>query len=134
MRRAASRLPQTLTLVLLAWLAQLCLPAVHAAMMAEPRAQLLGWCGDPVRARAMVAELPAEIRQAMDPDGTSSADHLAACTLLCATGSTPAPTTAVAATMALRVAGLEITPADRPTPVSREQAPRPPAQGPPAQA
>jgi hypothetical protein len=91
---------------------------------------MLVWCGDPSRALAITAELPAEIREALELDGVS-ADHLAGCTALCATGATP-PMTAVANTVVLRAAGLEPPPLSRPSPRSREQAPTPPAQGPPA--
>jgi hypothetical protein len=121
-----------LTLALLAWFAQLCLPVVHAAMMAAPRAQMGVWCGEPARAQAIVAALPAEIREALELDGVS-VDHLVSCAKLCATGAAPA-TVAVAANEVLRTAGLEAAPPALPTPRSREQAATPPSQGPPARA
>lgn len=131
--RRALRLHPALILALLAWLAQLSLPVVHARLMATaPGAEMSVWCGEPARARAIAAELPAEIRAALDLDGVS-ADHLDGCAKLCATGAAPSPA-AVAVTVALRAADLEAAAPDRPTPRSREQAPRPPSQGPPAQA
>jgi hypothetical protein len=132
MRTSAVRLRPALALI--AWFAQLCLPVAHAVIMAAPHTEMLGWCGDPARARAAVAQLPAEIREALLADDTS-ADHLASCAELCATGSTSAPApTLVASTVVLRAAGLELAPAVLPAPRSREQAPRPPSQGPPAHA
>lgn len=133
MQRAVSRLRPALALLLLAWFAQLCLPVAHASMMSAPRGQMLGWCGDPSRALAYAAGLPAEIREALELDGLS-VDHLADCAKLCATGSPPPPPAAVASTVALRVAGIEPAPASRPSPRPRDQAPTPPSQGPPAHA
>lgn len=133
MRRIAARLHPALALAVLAWFAQLCLPLVHAAIMAAPGAGMLGWCGDRSRALAVAAELPAEIREALVPDGTG-ADHLAGCAKLCATGATP-PAAPVANAVVLRAAGLEHAPTPpRPAPRSREQAPTPPSHGPPAHA
>jgi len=132
MRTATARLRPALALVLLAWFAQFCLPVAHAALMATPRAEMLGWCGDPSRALAIAAELPPEIREALGLDGTSP-EHLA-CAQLCATGSTP-PAHSAASTVVLRAAGREPAPAiQRPAPHPRDQAPTPPSQGPPAHA
>jgi hypothetical protein len=121
-------------LVLLAWLAQLCLPLAHAAMMGAPQSQMADWCGDPFRApafKAYLAELPAELRQGMDEPG-ASAHALDACAKLCAAATTPPPVAAVAATVALRAVGLEAAPLFGLALVVSESAPRPPAQGPPA--
>ena len=132
MRTSAVRLRSALVLVLLAWFAQLCLPVAHAAIMSSPRAQLLGWCGDPSGALAIAAELPAEIREGLGLDGLHP-DHLS-CAQLCATGTAP-PTTPVATTVALRAAGIEPAPTrQRLAPRTREQALTPPSHGPPAHA
>lgn len=133
MRHDAARLRPALALVLLAWFAQLCLPVAHAGMMAAARGQMPGWCGEPARGLAIVAQLPAEIREALQPDG-ASAEHLASCTQLCATGATPTPTPA-ANTVVLRAAGLAPAP-DSGTPAPRGPEPglTPPSHGPPAQA
>jgi hypothetical protein len=118
-----------MAMALLAWFAQLCLPLAHASM-AAPRAAMLAWCGEPSRALAAAAELPAEIREALGLDG-ASADHVVDCAKLCATGSTSAPT-AVVNVEVLRAAGLEPAPATRTEPPRQAPAPRPPSQGPPA--
>lgn len=129
--RRALRLHPALILALLAWVAQLAMPVVHARMMATaPGAEMSVWCGEPARARAIAAELPAEIRAALDLDGVS-ADHLDSCAKLCATGAAPSPGTVVA-TVALRAADLEAALPALPAPHSRAQAPTPPSQGPPA--
>jgi hypothetical protein len=133
MRSAPLRLRPALALALLAGFAQLCLPLVHAALMAAARAETAGWCGDSSRALAFAAELPPEIRAALELDGVN-ADRLADCAKLCATGASPTPI-AVASTLVLRAAGLEPAPATRtPAPRPRELALRPPSQGPPAHA
>jgi hypothetical protein len=130
MRRTARRLCSALVLV--AWFAQLCLPVAHAALMAAPGAGISGWCGDPSRARAFLADLPAEIREGLDLNGTAAVDHALDCAQLCATCSPP-PIVAVAATVVLRAAGLEPEPQAVPAaPRSRAQARTPPSQGPPA--
>lgn len=129
--RRALRLHPALILALLAWFAQLCLPIAHAGMMNASSGDAMAvWCGEPARARAIAAELPAEIRAALDLDGVS-ADHLDSCAKLCATGAAPSPD-AVAATVALRAAGLEAALPALPAPHARAQAPTPPSQGPPA--
>jgi hypothetical protein len=122
---------QRAALALVAWLAQLFLPVVHAAIMASPRAEMLGWCGDPSRAAMVAAAMPSEIREGLGLDGVS-ADHLVECEKLCASGSAP-PLSAISNTVvALRAVGLEPAPAPLPAPRSREQAPTPPSHGPPA--
>lgn len=131
MRSNRVRLP--LVVVLLAWLAQLWLPVLHAAIMAAPPAVLHGWCGDPSRARDAVAGLPAEIREALLPDG-AGADHLSSCAKLCAAGSAPPSTAVAAADTLLRTASAERAAIAHPAPHLRDQAPRPPAQAPPLQA
>lgn len=128
MRCVNSRL--RLGLALLAWFAQLCLPWVHAASMAVVPAPMAAWCGDPARASAVIAGLPAELRQSLDPDG-SSADLLATCAQVCAACTLPPPLPAPAPTLVLRNAGVEPVPPCRPTPLACEPAPRPPSQGPP---
>ncbi len=130
MRTLPARLRFAFRLALLAWLAQLCLPAVHASAMAAQRADLLGWCGEPSLALAVASALPDEIREGLGLD-SASADHLAGCDALCASGAAP-PVPAVANTVVLRAAGHERAPAERPAPRSRERAPRPPSQAPPA--
>lgn len=129
MRSTAARL--RFFLALLAWFAQLCLPAAHASMMATPRSEMPGWCGDPARALAVAAQLPAELREALDLDG-AGVDHVAHCAVFCAMGM--APTLPTANTVILRAAGLEPAPPALPAPRSREQSPTPPSQGPPAHA
>ncbi len=123
-----------LSLALLAWLAQLCLPIAHAAMMATPPAAMAGWCGDSARFLALVAEQPAEFADALDLEepGKASPQQLADCAKLCATAATPALLPAMAPTVALRAAGLEPATALAAPPATREQSPTPPAQAPPA--
>jgi hypothetical protein len=131
MRRAAAR--PRLALILLAWFAQLCLPLVHAATMAAPRAEMPGWCGEPSRALAFAAQLPDEIRKALGLNGVN-ADHLDGCAQLCAAGSAP-PAPRVASTVVLRAAGLEPAPAaQQAAPRPRERTLMPPSQGPPTHA
>jgi hypothetical protein len=133
MRTVAFRKRAALALILLAWFAQLCLPLAHAATMANARAEMPGWCGEPSRALAFAAQLPDEIREALGFERLNT-DHLDGCAQLCAAGSAPqAPN--VASTAVLRAAGLE------PAPVAQQAAPRacermlmPPSQGPPTHA
>lgn len=132
MRTLAPRLRPALALLLLAWFAQLCLPLVHARMMAAPDAAMAGWCGEPSRARAAAAVLPDEIRAALGLDGPS-AEHLGDCGALCATGAAPVPA-GIPSTVALRAAGLEAADPVQAQPRSRAQAAPPPSQGPPARA
>lgn len=134
MRTATTtRLQPALMLVLLAWFAQLCLPLAHASMMSGSRSQMPGWCGDPSgAAAAFVAGLPAELREAQSPDGVS-ADHLAECAQLCATGPVPPPP-ALASTVVLRAAGIEPAAVPRAAPRPRDPALTPPSHGPPAHA
>ncbi len=124
-------------LVLLAWFAQLCLPMAHAALMGQqPASSLTGWCGDPRQAadlRAYVAELPAELRDALGDTGTG-AHALDACATLCAVAGTPPPLATPPVTVALRAAGLEPRTVATAAPLVPATAPRPPAQGPPVRA
>ena len=72
-------------IALFAWLAQLCLPSAHAAVMARHDAGLSGWCGSfsPAMA-AKVAALPDEIRDIIAPGADDHAAMQAKCLLLCA--------------------------------------------------
>ena len=118
---------------LVAWLAQLCLPVVHAASMASSEAGALAWCGKGASAdlRAKIAQFPAEIRQILTSDATQS-DHVGKCAQLCAASCAPALPEPVAITVALRIAGLEVlAPASAPSLLHSHGAP-PPARGPPA--
>ena len=72
-------------IALFAWLAQLCLPSAHAAVMGGHAAGLSGWCGgySPAMA-AKVAALPDEIRDIVAPHADAQAAMQAGCLLLCA--------------------------------------------------
>lgn len=132
MRSLPTRLHATLALV--AWFMQLCLPVAHASIMASPRAEMLGWCGDPSRLIAVAASMPADIRKGLGLDDLGiGANHGIDCATLCATGSAPT-TTAVARDVARQRVGFEPAPAIRPAPRFREQATRPPSHGPPVHA
>jgi hypothetical protein len=122
-------------IALLAWLAQLCLPAAHAAVMARHDGGLSGWCGNfsPAMA-AKVAALPDEIRDIIAPGADEHAAMQAECLLACAgtLGVAMPPDGAPAASMpAFAVeAPVAITDANpRPLP-----SPRPPPRGPPLNA
>lgn len=120
-------------LALVAWLAQLCLPVVHAASMAASDAGALAWCGKGSSAalQAKIAQLPAEIRQILE-DGATQTDHVDDCAQLCAVSGGAALIEPVAVTVALRTAGLEIlAPTSVPSSLHSHGAP-PPARGPPS--
>lgn len=117
-------------LVLLAWLAQLCLPVAHAAVMADRPVQLSNWCGDPTQVRAFIATLPAELRVEVEP-GDSHVQERHTCAVLCALAAPPVLPT-LAPTVAWRVADPEPVPAFRSIPVVHEPAHKPPSHGPPA--
>lgn len=134
MRPAVTHL--RICLVLLAWFAQLCLPLAHAALMAAPPSQMADWCGGPLRAaayQAYLAELPSELPPGDEQPG-AGAHPLDACAKLCAVATPAPPLAAAAATVALRVAGLEPAPVFRLLPVVARPVLRPPSQGPPARA
>lgn len=122
-----------LVLVLTAWLAQLCLPLAHSALMAQRGPGVAAWCGQESPAlQAKIAELPAEIRDILK-DGLTQREHVdEVCPGFCVTPLgvvlhllSPSPS--------LRAAGLETT--ARSTAVEPLLAPHPnthPARGPPA--
>lgn len=118
-------------LALLAWLAQLCLPAAHAAVMTQQDAGgVATWCG--VRSAAMsekLAQLPDEIRQILDQDGAQADPH-PDCMQFCA-GSAGTGLARAAVTIQLRLAGLEDEPAPPALRAARAYASSPPARGPP---
>ncbi len=124
----------TWTLVFLTWFAQLCMPVAHAAVMgAHGSGPLMAYCGDPANAREALALLPAEIRNALDPDATS-ADHLASCAKLCAALAKLPPLPTLATAHAAPEASTVLAPSERPTTVARRHGLPPPSHGPPAQA
>ncbi|MGH6784334.1 MAG: hypothetical protein ACREBP_06875 [Sphingomicrobium sp.] len=71
-------------IALFAWLAQLCMPSAHAAVMARHDGGLSGWCGNfsPAMA-AKFAALPDEIRDIIAPGADDHATAKADCRLLC---------------------------------------------------
>jgi hypothetical protein len=82
----SSRPPSRLTLALafVAWLAQLCLPVVHAATMPVGTDGMALWCGAGSPAiEARLADLPREIRQILDP-GAAHAELQEYCEQHCA--------------------------------------------------
>lgn len=119
-------------IALFAWLAQLCLPAAHAAVMGRHDAGLSGWCGNLTPAlAAKIAALPDEIRDIIAPGADGHAAMQADCLLLCAgtVGVALPSDTAVAAahpTFAIEAPAslAEANPQPLPTP-------RPPPRGPP---
>lgn len=128
-----SALPRRRPLIwiaLFAWLAQLCLPAAHAAVMAGQDAGLAVWCGKnaPVL-QAQLANLPDEVREILQK-GSAQAEQHADCLSFCAQlGDAERPATPASA--ALHAAGLEpalrdVLPAPRAGP-----SPTPPVRGPP---
>lgn len=124
-------------LAVLAWLAQLCAPMAHAATLASAPAGMPGWCGaqPSPAAAAAIAQLPAELRDALLGSGDASkatASHLSNCAQLCVACSLAAPPLRISPTVALRLASLEAPlPAPRPAPTVRQAAAPPPAHGPP---
>ena len=120
-------------IALFAWLAQLCLPSAHAAVMARHDGGRSGWCGgfSPAMA-AKVAALPDEVRDIIAPGADEHAAVQAECLLLCAGGvgvampaDGAAPTPMPAFVVETPVANADPNP--RPHP-----APRPPPRGPPS--
>lgn len=120
-----------LAIVILAWLAQALLPVVHAVGMSAPKAAGSVWCGERSSQAAAIAMLPPEVRQALSDEG-APADHLENCMLLCGLGAMPGTPVNASTTVVLRAAGLEPPAAPLVRPISRAQAPTPPAQAPPA--
>ncbi|MGQ0528530.1 MAG: hypothetical protein ACT4PG_01685 [Panacagrimonas sp.] len=117
-------------IALLAWAAQLCLPAAHAAVMAEQGAGLATWCG--ARSPGMeqkIAQLPAEVRQILQKSSAQAEQHQD-CAQFCLSAIDDGLATS-AVSVQLREAGLE-----KPAPVTKEQPRRvikftPPVRGPP---
>lgn len=115
-------------LAMLAWLAQLLLPAAHGAAM---RAAGSPWCGVPsVQLQAQLRELPAALRAAQQ-DGATKVQQLAQCLDCCAAFSaqaTPPPRAA----LLLPPASLDAAmPPHEPARCQRF-APLPPVRGPPS--
>jgi hypothetical protein len=133
MRHTLARQRFTWTLVLLAWLAQLCMPVAHAAMTTSSSGSMAAWCGDPANASEAAAVLPAEIRNALDLDA-HSADHRANCAKLCAVGSTPVPLPSVSRADLPQASGTTRAPTRQPTVATRRHALPPPSHGPPPRA
>jgi len=128
------RLRTTWALVLVAWLAQLCLPVAHAASMAAPsHAPAAAWCGDPANAQEAVALLPAEIRAALGLD-EADVGHLAHCAQLCAIGTTPVPLPALAKADPPLASAMPLPAARRTLLVVRQHALPPPSHAPPVAA
>lgn len=120
----------TLALALFGWLAQMCLPVAHAAVMAEARTGGDAWCGPSSPAlQAELAKLPQDIREILGKGTPQSSAHLD-CMQFCASSGgmamTPEPVTVV-----LRAAGLEEVPTSVTPPARRALAAPPPARGPP---
>lgn len=131
----ALRRPRPLIwIALFAWFAQLCLPAVHAAVMARHDAGIPGWCGSfsPAMA-AKVAALPAEIRDIIAPGTDAHSEAMQAeCLLLCAgTIGATLPSEASAAA-APRTPSVEPAAAIVDAGARTQPALRPPTRGPPA--
>lgn len=131
MRHAPVRRQLAWALVFLTWFAQLCLPVAHAAMATSTGGAMPAWCGSPANASEAMASLPAEIRDALDPDATS-AEHLASCAKLCAAIAKLPPLPSVDAVHSLPVSNAAPVPAAFPTHVARRHALPPPSHGPPA--
>lgn len=133
MRHTSVRRHLAWTLVFLTWFAQLCLPVAHASAMASHGGAMAAWCGDPAGAREAIALLPAEIRDALDPDA-QSAEHLASCAKLCA-AMAKLPPLPILAPAWLPPAVDTVHPADQfPVAVARRHSLPPPSHGPPARA
>lgn len=119
-----------LWIALIAWFAQLCLPAAHAAAMAQQEAGIAVWCGVATPGlQAELAKLDHEIRTILDP-GSPQADSHDDCAAYCASASSADPVVEPAS-VRLRAAGLEAAP--RPAVESLRAAPwrSPPVRGPP---
>lgn len=134
MRRSSLLRPGVL-LSVIALLAQLLLPSVHAASMARHGDGALAYvfCGDGTAMRAaLYAALPAELKSAIAPDTTDDSrakTNCALCTAVCGmafiAGGNPAPIPAVPD----HVPFTGIGPALHFS--THDQAPRPPTRAPP---
>lgn len=133
MRHALAHRRLAWTLVFLTWFAQLCMPVAHAAMAASHGGAMAAWCGDPANAREAAALLPAEIRNALDPEA-SSAEHLASCAKLCAAMAKLPPLPSMAMGHWPPAAQTAAVPARAATLVARRHALPPPSHGPPVRA
>ena len=119
-------------LALVAWLANLCLPVAHAAVMAQHGGGGLAWCGPNSDAlSAKLSLLPAEVRTAIQKQNEAQNQSIKCphfCASATATGLPP-----VSVTVALRAAGLETPPLPVVVPVDHAYRPAPPpATGPPS--
>jgi hypothetical protein len=119
-------------LALLAWLAQLCLPAAHASVMAAQDTGLAAWCGERSPAlAARIAALPDEVREILERGAAHDAGAHPDCLQFCAGmgGAAPPPAMHLAALHAAR------TPAPWDFAVATDASigrRMPPARGPPA--
>lgn len=123
--------PLFLWLALIAWAAQLCLPAAHAAVMAQTDAGMAAWCG--ARSASMaeqLAQLPEEIREILEK-GSVQAEQHQDCVQFCANaaGGGLVP---LAVSVQLRDAGLEVVPMAAVPQPHRAHTLSPPVRGPPA--
>lgn len=127
-RHLRSRL--LLAFALFAWLAQVCLPVAHAAVMAEQNAGLATWCG-PLSPgmSAKLAQLPTEVREILQK-GSAQAEQHQDCMQFCAGAATDA-LHRVNPTILLRAAGLEPAAPPALENAHRPVWPKPPARGPP---
>lgn len=119
-------------IALFAWLAQLCLPSAHAAVMARHDGGLSGWCGNysPAMA-AKVAALPDEIRNIIAPGADQHDAGKAGCQLLCAgSAGTAMPPDANGAS-SMPAFAIEIPLARTVSNPQPLPTPRPPPRGPP---
>ena len=117
-------------IALIAWLAQLCLPVAHAAVMAQPEAGLATWCGEfsPAMTQKLAA-LPLEVREILQKGSAQAGQHQD-CAQLCANAAAGAlPPTPV--TVSLRAAGLEAAPAQPAVRAHHAYTNSVPARGPP---
>lgn len=119
-------------LALFAWVAQLGMPAAHAALMAQQDPGLGTWCGSfsPALSQKFAA-LPDEVRRILRKDSAHS-ESRTDCQQFCSGVGAEGP-----ASLATGLA-LHAGPVDAPVPVlperPREQyAPRPPPRGPPSE-
>ena len=127
---AVSRSRPLIWLALLAWAAQLCLPAAHAAVMAQQEAGLATWCGASSPAMAQkIAQLPAEVREILQKGSTQAEQHQD-CAQFCLSAIDDG-LAAPAVTVRLREAGLEARTAAPVLHPAREHDTRPPVRGPP---
>ena len=129
----SSRPPSRLTLALafIAWLAQWCLPVVHAATMPVDTDRMALWCGAGSAAiEAHLAEMPREIRQILDP-GAAHAELQERCEQHCASTAGSSGLPPAAAGIEPYAADIEYV-AALPFPTQhRSDAAPPPARGPP---